>query len=158
MSKDPGYAVNTICASNHNLNHTKKPFKIPCGPTVYVDVDDTILMWSLPEGVEINDDRLVTVRCRDYTERLFPNIYNIDLLKKMATRGHAIVVWSAGGSDWAEAAVEALGLNSYVQAVSGKPQYYIDDIANPKEWIGKHGYFEIDGTRIHGDNLPKENK
>lgn len=136
----------------------KKPYKVTCGPTVYVDVDDTLLMWELPEGVGINDDRLVTVNCRNYSERLFPNEYNILLLKRMATRGHAIVVWSGGGADWAEAAVEALDLGDYVECVSGKPQYYIDDIANPKEWIGKHGYFEIDGTRVHGDNFPKEKK
>lgn len=136
----------------------KKPYKITCGPTVYVDVDDTLLMWSLPEGIETNDDRLITVRCREYSERLFPNEHNILLLKRLATRGHAIVVWSGGGADWAEAAVNALGLNRYVEAVSGKPQYYIDDISNPKEWIGKHGYFDIHGNKIHGDNIPDKKK
>lgn len=135
----------------------KKPYKVTCGPTVFVDVDDTLLMWSLPEGIEINDSNLITVNCRGYTERLYPNIHNIDLLVKMAKRGHSIVVWSGGGSDWAEAAVEALGIGEYIEVISSKPQYYIDDIANPKEWIGKHGYFTTDGKRIHGDNIPRGN-
>jgi phosphoserine phosphatase len=139
------------------MNDRKHPYKIPCGPTAAFDVDDTLLMWELPEGVEINDERLVTVECRGYTERLMPNTHNITLLKKMAARGHGIIVWSGGGSDWAEAAVKALELEDYVDVISGKLQYYIDDIANPKEWIGKHGYFKLDGSRIHGDNFPRSN-
>jgi len=139
-------------------NHEKRPFKITCGPTVYVDVDDTLLMWDSPHDVDKDDVRFVTVKCRDYTERLLVNPHNVLLLKRLASRGHAIVVWSGGGADWAEAAVEALGLNKYVTAVSGKPQYYIDDLADPKEWIGKHGYFKLDGTRVNGDNLPNGEK
>ena len=130
-------------------------YKVKCGPTAYFDCDDTLVMWNLPEDVYLNDDRLVTVKCRDHSDRLYPNPYNIDLLKKMAMRGHSIVVWSGGGADWAEAAVKALNLEGYVHSVSGKPQYYIDDISNPKEWIGKHGYFDLDGNRIHGDNFSK---
>ena len=80
-----------------------KPFKVPCGPTVFVDVDDTLLMWDLPEGIDLNDDRLVLVNCRGHKEKLMPNKHNIELLKKMAKRGHAIIVWSGGGADWAEA-------------------------------------------------------
>jgi hydroxymethylpyrimidine pyrophosphatase-like HAD family hydrolase len=136
-------------------HHEPQPVKVPAGPTVMVDVDDTLLMWDLPEGVMLNDERLIDVGCRGYTERLMPNKHNIDLLKKLAARGHAIIVWSGGGADWAEAAVNALGLGKYVTVIMGKPTYYIDDIFNPKEWMGKHGYFTLDGERIHGDNLPR---
>jgi len=137
-------------------NHEQKPFKVESGPTAFFDVDDTLVMWNLPEDIEINDDRLVNVKCNGMSDRLFPNQHNIDLLIKFADRGHNVVVWSAGGSDWAEAVVHALGLNRYVKAVMNKPQYYIDDVANPKEWIGKHGYFKLDGTRVNGDNLHKK--
>jgi len=137
-------------------DHEPKPFKVESGPTAFFDVDDTLLMWTLPEGVEMNDDRLVSVNCNEMSDRLFPNKYNIDLLINFAKRGHNVVVWSGGGADWAEAVVEALGLNKYVKAVMNKPQYYSDDIANPKEWIGKHGYFKLDGTRVNGDNVHKK--
>jgi hypothetical protein len=139
----------------------KQPLKVPCGPTVMIDCDDTLVMWDLPDGMKINDDRLITVRCRGYEERCLPNKYNINLLKKYATRGHAVVVWSGGGADWAEAVVSTLGIGEYVDVIMGKPQYFIDDVADPKKWMGKHGYFDIDGNRIHGDNIPdfiKENK
>jgi len=124
-------------------------FKVDCGPTVFFDVDNTLVMWSIPDGC----NHTVKVNCRGYESELAPNKYNIDLLKKMAQRGHAIVVWSGGGADWCEAVIKALGLQEFVQACMGKPQYYIDDKANPKEWIGKHGYFDYNGNRIHGDNF-----
>jgi hypothetical protein len=129
--------------------------KVPCGPTAFFDVDDTLLMWDLPEDMMLNDDRLVSVQCRDAQDMLLPNHHNILLLKKMSVRGHGIVVWSGGGSDWAEAVVKALELEDFVDVVTSKPTYYIDDIANSKEWIGKHGYFTVDGKRIHGDNFPR---
>ena len=125
-------------------------YKVTCGPTAFFDVDDTLLLWDIPEGCEYT----ITVSCRGFSELLAPNTYNIELLKKFATRGHSVVVWSAGGSDWAEAAVKALNLEKYVEVCTSKPNYYIDDIANPKEWIGKHGFFTYEGKRIHGDNIP----
>lgn len=126
----------------------KKPFKVPCGPTAYFDCDDTLVMWDLPEGVEVNSDEVVTIRCRDHSDRLYPNKYNIDLLIKFAKRGHSIVVWSAAGADWAEEVVQGLGLCRYVHVVTGKPSYYIDDIADSAHWAGKHGYFDINGKRF----------
>ena len=126
--------------------------KVTCGPTAFFDVDDTLVMWSIPQ--QWNGD-LVTVKCRDFADTLVPNPHNIKLLKKMAARGHAIVVWSGGGADWAEAVVKALGLEEFVDVVTGKPTYYIDDIAGSREWIGKHGYFTLDGKRVHGDNFSR---
>lgn len=127
-------------------------YKVTCGPTAYFDCDDTLVMWAIPDGWQ---GEMVTVKCRDFADHLAVNKYNVTLLKKMAARGHAIVVWSGGGSDWAEAVVQALELEDFVEVVSGKPTYYIDDISNAREWIGKHGYFDLNGKRIHGDNFSK---
>ena len=121
--------------------------KVPCGPTVFVDCDDTLAMWDLPEGMDLSDDKLVTIPCRGYEERCLPNEHNINLLKKFATRGHAVVVWSGGGADWAEAVVIALGLEEYVEVITGKPSYFIDDVFDPSKWMGKHGYIDMDGKR-----------
>jgi len=129
-------------------------YKVECGPTVFFDCDDTLVMWDIPS--DFPQENLVSITCRGHTELLAPNIHNINLLKKMATRGHGIVVWSGGGSDWCESVVKGLGIEDYVNVITGKPSYFIDDISNSKEWIGKHGYFNIDGTRVHGDNFPKQ--
>ena len=125
-------------------------FKIPDGRLAAYDCDDTLVMWDIPEDFPEGD--IVTVRCRDYSDRLAPNKYNIDLLKKFAKRGHYVVVWSQGGSDWAEAVVKALELEEYVQVVMSKPNYFIDDIGDPRKWMGKWGYFDINGER-HGHQV-----
>lgn len=126
-------------------------YKVTPGPTVAVDCDDTLVAWSIPEGWTGDT---VEVECRGYINILVPNVHNIKLLKKLATRGHAIIVWSGGGSDWAEAVVKALDLEEYVEVVSGKLQYFIDDVSDPRKWMGKHGFFTLDGKRINADNIP----
>lgn len=129
----------------------KKPFKVPPGPVAYFDVDDTLVMWSLPKDFN-EPEKLIQVLCRNKTERCLPNVHNINLLRSMSRRGHGIIVWSAGGSDWAEAVVDALGLNEYVDVVTAKPTYYIDDVVNPAHILGKHGYFTIDGKRADAND------
>lgn len=49
------------------------------------------------------------------------------LLREFKARGFTIVVWSAGGSEWAEKVVRSFNLTSYVDLVIGKPDFFIDD-------------------------------
>ena len=126
---------------------SKEYFTTKPGRLVMVDCEDTLVMWDLPEDMMLNDDALVTVSCREHSDRLYPNKYNIELIKKMAKRGHEIIIWSGGGQEWAEAVVKALNLEEFVSGVIQKPTYFIDDIADPKHWMGKHGYFDSDGNR-----------
>lgn len=53
---------------------------------------------------------------------------NINLLKDMHTRGRCIIVWSAAGHQWAQAVVQALNLENFVDFVMEKPIAYIDDL------------------------------
>jgi len=125
-------------------------YKVTCGPTVMVDCDDTLVTWAIPKGW--NGDT-IDVECRNFHNVCVPNKHNINLLIKLASRGHSVIVWSGGGADWAESVVKALELEPFVEVVMGKPTYYIDDKHDPREWIGKHGFFTLDGKRIHGQNL-----
>lgn len=125
--------------------------KIPCGPTVAFDVDDTLLMWDIPDELPA-DYKIIKVVCRGETQHRLVNHHNLGLLIKMAKSGHAIIVWSAGGSDWAEAAVKALGICDLVDTVSGKLTYYIDDLSDPAKVLGKHGYFDMNGKRADTDH------
>ncbi len=123
----------------------KSYFKSPSLPHLYVDVDDTLVMWAtFPESKYQN----VIVRFDGYAEDAVKNIYNIDHLKKMARRGHAVIVWSAGGVDWADAVVKALDLGEYIVACLSKGDYYLDDVSDPKKWMGKYSYFTVDGELI----------
>ena len=118
-------------------------FKIPDGPTAFFDCDDTLVLWNVPEGTPSTD--LVETSFRGLTDLVLPNHHNIDLLKKFAKRGITIVVWSAGGSGWASEVVRVLELEKYVTAITPKPHYFVDDIFNPIDFMGKHIYIDIDG-------------
>lgn len=82
--------------------------------TVYFDVDETLVMW-----VE-NENRFV------------PNEKHILALKRHHLRGHTVVVWSAGGSTWAQGVVEGLGIEEHVDYVLSKPHWYYDDLTVDK--------------------------
>ena len=137
--------------------HSRVPFETPSGPTIMFDVDDTLICWDTPSGYE---DKEIKIDCEGIVSYRVPNHYNINLLKKMYESGHVVILWSGSGVRWCKAIAKTLNLTKYVHGYQSKPAYYIDDKANPKEWIGKHGYFDMEGNRIHGDNLPntKENK
>ena len=125
-------------------------YKVTSGPTFFCDVDDTLVAWKVPEGYT---GELVEIICRGFPEQVAPNWKAVNHLKKMASRGHSVVVWSGGGSDWCEAVVKALELEEYIEVITSKPTYYMDDIRDPRKWIGKHSYISMDG-KITRDNDP----
>lgn len=127
-------------------------FKIPNGPAAYFDIDDTLIQWS-DDGSDRLED-YVTIECRGRVDKYLINRYNVEHLIKLSNRGHGIVVWSAGGSDWAEAVVKGLGIEKYVDVVAPKPTYYIDDIKDPSGILGKYAFYDMSGKR-HGF-APKE--
>ncbi len=83
-------------------------FVLKSDKTLFVDVDDTLVMWS----------------ATGYT----PHKKHIEYLKKFHMRGQKIVVWSAGGWEWAERVVRELGLENVVSAVMCKPAWFVDDM------------------------------
>lgn len=127
-------------------------FVMKCKQTTYFDVDDTLVMWKAsPEelaerGVEITcpistyyneDGEQKTIE--GWKQLLLPHRYHIEQLKQHKLRGHTIIVWSAGGYDWAEAVVRSLGLEQYVDLVISKPIWCYDDL-QPNEIIPKPQY------------------
>lgn len=97
---------------------------------IYCDVDGTLIFWKDP--YLRNDDAMLFIDPRD-GEQLYgvPNTRLINWLKRAKQVGkRPIVVWSASGWQWAEAAVHALGLEDVVDVVANKPYgqgVYIDD-------------------------------
>lgn len=92
--------------------------------TVFIDVDDTLVMWGTVPGDEHvkvqspHDGMYATLR---------PHHGHIKVLKDRKARGSFIVVWSSGGFAWAEAVVKALGLGAHVDICMTKPHMFIDD-------------------------------
>lgn len=83
---------------------------LPSDRCLWVDVDDTLIMWS-----------------EDHTSWL-PHLEHIALIKQFSSRGQKIVVWSAGGVEWAVQAINLLELEPYVDLVVSKPAWFIDDL------------------------------
>lgn len=109
---------------------------------IFVDIDDTLVMWEpkLQEEhapVSIYDPHLQT------TLWAVPNKGNIRLVKEKKSRGATIIVWSQGGWEYAEAVVNALCLQEYVDFVMSKPSGYIDDLA-VTAWFPNRIYIPVD--------------
>jgi hypothetical protein len=123
-------------------NEKKKYCKVKDGGVYASDVDDTLIMWRIPEGYE---GELVETEVFGFKDKGIPNKPAIEHLKKMKARGYSVVVWSAGGSDWAEAVVKALKLEEYVDVVMPKIDFHLDDNADPTDKIGKWQFINLDG-------------
>jgi phosphoserine phosphatase len=112
---------------------------------VYFDVDDTLLLWDSSQirrmcgGSEVYD-ALPTIEVPNpyYTGAPYSGHFpvlslkkhtkHLEDLKKHFDKGDTIVVWSAGGKEWAEAAVKALGIEHLVSHILQKPDTYYDDL------------------------------
>jgi predicted phosphatase len=98
--------------------------------SVFFDVDDTLILWNpTPEqkkanGFKYQDD--------DGVFTYVPHKIHIESLKNHKSRGHFVVVWSAGGYKWAEKAVKMLELEEYVDLVIAKPKWCYDDLIAEK--------------------------
>lgn len=121
--------------------------KMPAGPSAYCDIDDTLVSWQKPSKATEKDS--VIVKCRGFEEKVYINKHNLNFIKKLANRGHCVVLWSAGGVCWAEAVAKALKIEKYVWAVMSKPTYYVDDAPDSKNWIGKHRFIDFDGNMCY---------
>lgn len=92
-------------------------------PTIFYDVDDTLVMWNKPVTEE-------SINCilNGITYSVLPNWKHIDLLKKHWKEGYKIVVWSGSGEDWVTEVLLKLDLNEFVDVRLSKPSYYVDDL------------------------------
>lgn len=127
---------------------------VPGDNTVWIDVDDTLVIWAphnaelekrgieivVPGGLILEEgNRLVPGA--DYTVKILPHRFHVEQVKRHKLRGHTVIVWSAGGSAWAATAVKALGLEPYVDLVISKPAWIYDD-KKPEEFMPAPYWFE----------------
>ena len=75
---------------------------------VYVDIDGTLAIWN-DEGYYCN------VECEIK-------------IKQFHARGHTLIAWSAGGSEWAETVIKKFQLEEYFTLCISKPDWYMDDL------------------------------
>ena len=112
----------------------KKP-KVFSKPTVFFDVDDTLVMWD----EKLKGDT-VCINCDGHLSHMVVNKGNLEELKRHGSRGIDVIVWSKGGVHWAQSVVRALKLEKYVAGIMTKPFCYYDDLKNP---LGSHRHFKF---------------
>ena len=110
---------------------------------VYFDVDDTLLIW--PTKVDKYPDLpKISVENPYYSDSPYSthpkyiplqiHTTHLENLKEHHTNGDIIVVWSRGGKQWADAAVDALGIRDMVYCTLTKPDITYDDEPY-KNWL-----------------------
>jgi FMN phosphatase YigB (HAD superfamily) len=98
---------------------------LPEKPTVFCDVDETLVIWN---ESHVPKDQLEYFHLLK-GEKFWIHMIHRKLLKEFKARGHNVVVWSAGGSDWAKLIVEKIHLTNVVDLVVSKPDWFIDDLS-----------------------------
>ena len=111
-------------------------------PTVFFDVDDTLVMWD-----ETLKGDTVCISCDDHLVHMAINKGNLEELKRHGSRGIDVIVWSKGGVHWAKQVVRALKLEKYVAVIMAKPFCYYDDLENP---LGQRRHYKF-GERYAND-------
>lgn len=102
--------------------HDRNDPKVTTGKTFFFDVDDTLLFLN-KEG---HPDAKEIIR-NGVTKHVLAHEPHIELMRDAKFRGHKVVVWSAGGAEWAEFVVNWLGIGDLVNHIIGKPDWYVDD-------------------------------
>lgn len=124
-------------------------------PTAFFDVDDTLIFLPANDyerktrGISVTSSESIVyingnpqpIKLRE--EHIVPHTKHIQTLKDHALRGHNVIVWSQGGTDWAETVIKALGLELYVTAIIAKPMWAYDDLEY-NEFMPKRRWYEDD--------------
>jgi len=117
----------------------KNPIIINQDKQVHFDVDDTLVMWD-DKFREPGPGKVEFIDPHDGTKLyLTPHKKHIQKLRGHSRTGWYVVVWSAGGWEWAETVIRALGLIPHVDMIMSKPLKCYDDLPvgegiGPREW------------------------
>lgn len=106
--------------------------------TAYFDVDGTLIEWDFCEKDDEGSIELSYEGEIFYKKQISGNIKQ---LMNHYLSGNNVVVWSAGGGEWASKVVKALKIDKYVSCTLTKPDFYFDD-KDVAEWFPSHRFFE----------------
>lgn len=120
----------------------------PTEMTIFFDVDDTLIFWD--ENPTQPFDGCIEMVCPHDGMKTYHRIHerHVSFLKKQKAKGYTVIVWSASGTKWAEAVINKLGLNDYVDFVMSKPIKWVDDMPNPEHLVGTHIYLDPEGHSL----------
>lgn len=99
--------------------------------TVMVDIDDSILLWTI-DGIPHSEEDIVVIEDGGRRFQFLPHFKNIEFIRRLKLQGYAIIFWSAGGNDWCERIVKRLGLEDIADICMSKPELCVDDLLDAK--------------------------
>ena len=117
---------------------------------LYVDCDDTLVLWDLSSYPEAEFPR-IELNCWGPV-MLAKHEKNINLVKKFAKLGYGIIVWSQTGAEWAETVARAVGIDDIATLYLTKPRYHLDDLP-ANAWMGERLYRDAKT----GESIPRSN-
>jgi hypothetical protein len=131
-----GTGIQTSCPLSRSI---KVYTKLLDKPVVYFDVDSTLVFApaDCPKHLQHTG---TWVGIGKHTFRIHSK--HVLKVKEFWARGHTVVIWSAGGSDWGEMVVKALQLEDYVHYIAPKPYWYCDDLSAEKWMDGRRFYLD----------------
>lgn len=102
-------------------------------PLWCIDIDGSLVEHG---SSSIWGERYIKITCPYLGDSIAvrPNLNNVRLVKEKFTQGAFILAWSQGGALWTLAVIKALGLEDYVNLISGKPAGLLDD-QSVTEWM-----------------------
>ena len=113
---------------------------------IYFDVDETLIQWEFePDFVVTHEHQMKLPEDFILIDDIRFRIHKPHIMRLMQhhNTGDCVVVWSAGGINWARRVIEALAIQDYVNVVLGKPDFFYDD-ENIPCLKGKRMYLNID--------------
>src|ERR1035438_2729143 len=117
-------------------------------PTLYVDCDETLVLWDEGYGQPSQHPDAVELELYGNSYKLRPHKGHIELLKQFKSEGYIVIVWSAASQDWSEEVVRKLGLTEYVDHCLSKPTFYIDDKL-PEQFLHRQCRIDRKSTRLN---------
>lgn len=122
------------------------------GLTVYFDVDQTLVMFGPRTKRQFYEPEDATDFQVDTHQR------HVRALREHKHRGHKIVVWSAGGAEWAEQVVRNLGIEDLVDICIAKPSWFYDDKTASEFMPEVNRVYFNDGVTDDAKTVSKRNK
>lgn len=98
-------------------------FKLPDKKSVYVDCDETLILWK-DDPMDLQNS-VIQVANGNLVVKFHRR--HIELVKQFYSIGWNVIVWSQGGSDHAEHVVKACKLENHIHAIVPKPDVFLDD-------------------------------
>jgi hypothetical protein len=107
--------------------------------STFFDVDNTLAIHNVDPESELGK-HIIEIPAPRGIVKVVPHLEHIALIKQLYSQGLGVVVWSAGGAEWAATVIKALKLEDFVDLVISKPQWVIDDFNDYSNFLPKISY------------------